>query len=47
MMLAESGGFDGNPSETGVRLGFDDNLHILPKRTRKSIRRSTEKSSSL
>ena len=29
MMLAESGGFDGNTGETGMRLGLDDDLHVL------------------
>jgi len=27
----ESGGFDGNAGETGMRLGLDDDLHVLPE----------------
>jgi hypothetical protein len=27
-MFAESGGFDGNAGETGMRLGLDDDLHV-------------------
>jgi len=29
MRFAESGGFDGNAGETGMRLGLDDDLHVL------------------
>ena len=35
MRLVESGSFDGNAGRAGGRLGFDDDLHVLPERHEK------------